>query len=958
MLASVLPWEWILETLLDSKDFSLASLEDIIGYIPHIQDSRCAKLFQKVVLRYLEEITLTRKLNLSAITLIKYLLEPQGDSSLHRIHSLKESVENDLILRVETEVVLATIREKAEDGTRDWEAFADVLEEVFPESALETSKVERRKELLSFLSVSEREHALCEHLLNNYLEDLLKDLLQFIESRRRQLKTKFLDQLAKDVMSGSYTPSVFRQEPSTPEHVSEDSPGGTQATEKVPLGEKTLFVTPPLTEEPSMPGILLGEPIERFRTFKGPSSDVRTNRSPVSSSSTPVYAGQSARLPVKEVKERNLGPKKTADDIPDVEKESVEEDFGLDIYPSMMEIDKELTSHVNELVEDLGKFAADIHRVAVNSSEEAIALVATVSAEDQRKLDPVPFLENLGTPPKRPPVDEPVGSVKKQKSGTSGDFPARETRIDERADDKRKRKNGVSTEDGDRNLDPFRSISDEDLTSGNDTALYRRVQVCLKLCTERLFPRPGTSTLQLLRRGSPAHDAGCALCQRGGVFLRCHGCSVRVHERCLEELDMGKSRDESDWFCPSCIEQLTSQVLEKVMAEAHKAKQQAAAFVHATSKESVERPSSAEKSGRSYQVTASTGACSEPQRNADGKVPDESAPGPVHDVQPKSMNGIKGRELKSLEAVPAPPRTKHGDKRYSLRSRVSLDGTKESSLTLLEEEDLPGLKHGATTGVAEPVSKPSSPAAGHAASKCIPEMLTDDTLQACNSIQTPMTKSLPKDVVNEWQSTSKAMNCSQEGEERANDRANDRASGSKQNPSNSGEHSPSGISHGVLNDGNDHHEEEMEKHQVDAISSENEQTGGHSSPSYKRSAPRKGRYRGRWKIPGVRRKNLPWSETEVAALREGVQKYSSGGWGFQWKNILEFGHGKFDTSRPELHFHKVIFSSYLRRERMRPTLRSISMPCTVQACTELIDILPSKPLSNMSTCGKLPFLAK
>lgn len=54
--------------------------------------------------------------------------------------------------------MLTTLRYRDESGGRDWEAFQDALEEIFPESSLEASKAGRRKELIS---VSLVRHLMC-----------------------------------------------------------------------------------------------------------------------------------------------------------------------------------------------------------------------------------------------------------------------------------------------------------------------------------------------------------------------------------------------------------------------------------------------------------------------------------------------------------------------------------------------------------------------------------------------------------------------------------------------------------------------------------------------------------------------------------------------------------------------------------------------------------------------------
>lgn len=195
-----LPWEWIVEKLVDNKDIGTPLLKAMIFmHIPDIDNSSCSNLQGRIALRYLEEVLLLDRLEVHAIPLVKVLLRSSIPNS-------SSAADQALLLRVCTEVVLGHVRELDENGERDWEGFEDDLKRIFKEEDSSLPFINRRNELLQLLE----DQNTCLATLEKYpVETLKSDLRQFVRVKKACLNRTFLDQLVFDVSKGRHFPSLL-----------------------------------------------------------------------------------------------------------------------------------------------------------------------------------------------------------------------------------------------------------------------------------------------------------------------------------------------------------------------------------------------------------------------------------------------------------------------------------------------------------------------------------------------------------------------------------------------------------------------------------------------------------------------------------------------------------------------------------------------------------------------------
>ncbi|XP_057821407.1 uncharacterized protein LOC131034069 isoform X1 [Cryptomeria japonica] len=194
---TALPWEWIIEKLVDNKEIETPLLKAMIMRVPDIKSPSCSSLEERIALRYLEESVFSGKFEAHAIPLMKAFLGS----------SLQDSTDaEDLLLRICTEVVLGHIREVDEDGERDWEGFEDDLNQVFGEYDLLLPFVSRRNELLGLV----KDKSSCLSALEKYpVEVLRNDLLHFIHGKKNCFSRTVIDQLVCDIADGRYTCTSF-----------------------------------------------------------------------------------------------------------------------------------------------------------------------------------------------------------------------------------------------------------------------------------------------------------------------------------------------------------------------------------------------------------------------------------------------------------------------------------------------------------------------------------------------------------------------------------------------------------------------------------------------------------------------------------------------------------------------------------------------------------------------------
>eukprot|EP01018_Ginkgo_biloba_P016089 Gb_37050 [translate_table: standard] len=194
-ISMALPWEWIVEKLVDMKEIGMPLFKAMIMNVADFNNPSCKSLQERVALRYVEEILLLDKIEAHAIPPVKLLISSSLPSS-NAVH--------DLLLRVCTEVVLGHIREPSENGDRDWEGFEDALKRIFPEEDSSIAFITRRTELSRLLE----DKSIYLSTLEKYPVETLKlDLRHFVREKKAYLNKTVLDQLDDDISEGRYYPS-------------------------------------------------------------------------------------------------------------------------------------------------------------------------------------------------------------------------------------------------------------------------------------------------------------------------------------------------------------------------------------------------------------------------------------------------------------------------------------------------------------------------------------------------------------------------------------------------------------------------------------------------------------------------------------------------------------------------------------------------------------------------------
>ncbi|MCO5603937.1 hypothetical protein L7F22_058093 [Adiantum nelumboides] len=210
-----LPWQWILEYLVDIKDIGTPVLREMMTLIPNI--AHLSGLHRRAALRYLEEAIATDRIDAHVIPLVAVVgKESQQTSSFPTSSDYKS-----LLLRVQVEAVIVHVRGKA----KDWQGLSRAIDQIFPENAGDSQLQEKRAEFLSFLQVyfviktawtrivqwnrEQSPEKKCGEVLEMYsLTALRQDLLKCISVEKDRLQHTFLDKLLQDVFSGTYPVSA------------------------------------------------------------------------------------------------------------------------------------------------------------------------------------------------------------------------------------------------------------------------------------------------------------------------------------------------------------------------------------------------------------------------------------------------------------------------------------------------------------------------------------------------------------------------------------------------------------------------------------------------------------------------------------------------------------------------------------------------------------------------------
>ncbi|MCO5547565.1 hypothetical protein L7F22_001016 [Adiantum nelumboides] len=189
-----LPWQWILEYLVDIKDIGTPILREMMTLIPNI--AQLSGLHRRAALRYLEEAIVTDRIDAHVIPLVAVVgKESQQTSSFPTSSDYKS-----LLLRVQVEAVIVHLRGKA----KDWQGLLKAIDQIFPENARDSKLQEKRAEFLSLLQEQSPEKK-CGEVLEMYsLTALRQDLLKCISVEKDRLRRTFLDKLLQDVFNGTY----------------------------------------------------------------------------------------------------------------------------------------------------------------------------------------------------------------------------------------------------------------------------------------------------------------------------------------------------------------------------------------------------------------------------------------------------------------------------------------------------------------------------------------------------------------------------------------------------------------------------------------------------------------------------------------------------------------------------------------------------------------------------------
>ncbi|CAM6088397.1 unnamed protein product [Calypogeia fissa] len=571
-----MPWEWILENLLDVKEISLPFFKEIIEYAqPHIEQPQCSRLLQKVALRYLDEqaekiAASERELDLCDVVFLKFLLKEQGVSNLRtRIHSLKESFQNNLILRVETEAVLTNLRCGGNEGRGiDWAAFEYALDSVFPKDVLEPREAERRKELTAILqSKGEPEQQICKQLLRKYpLEELCSDLRRFVDDKRKSFKIKFLEQVAEDVETGVYSfPQLSESpEPGSGRALTGSTPAPGQTEKHIAIQEDgdTVAAGPRVSKaEATREEMSLGM-ADVDEIAKGFTEEMKEIESVMTTFTEVVQ--HTASMPVlspdlNNQQVFNLGAPIAGNSVSLQQKCVV-------ICPS-----KEAEGHLDiEPVED----QRDNIPSADDRRSESFKRFTDGDMQQTSRISPGKRLGNE--------IIDQVSAVAKKTKFNDAEEISAEQRNQSGAAGCRVRSVMQSTSG---ELPSKDRLSSEDV----DTALPRVLENCNvidkqvgnissakdgQLSNNGPALTSGESNLPVAYSGNLEFNAKCCFCgSNDGRQAFCHRCPLAIHESCLSNLCSAQVEVENSWYCFVCAATMAEENLRRAQELVRKAEE-------------------------------------------------------------------------------------------------------------------------------------------------------------------------------------------------------------------------------------------------------------------------------------------------------------------------------------------------------------------------------------------------
>lgn len=821
-----------LQKLADVPEFGVAFLNELITtHVKDTEEAHCWPFLERVALRNLEELVVSNQIDSDVIPLLKALIG-QDISSVTKGSSVKQRFNKELVLRVQTEVVLSVLREDVNKGERDWSSFASELERVFTEEA-DNGVLDRKRELSALLKPKNQTEAVVAAYFNKYcLKKLKDDLYTFIDEKKKSFKPMFLDQLLRDFLSSNGTPF--------PEEL-----GDVKKFRKVDTHANQAHVdTVNLESLPILTGALTNANMNPQNVEHEAGNGLEFDKT----GDENIVHGRRGR---KRLRRKVLSANH---DIGDDEPEEMQEHNPRIKKPRRM-ISTSPVHSETVLHQDVSELALS---KSISLKDNSPAKHRAESLEQRSSLkrgkEGMSASGNFGLKSMR--CCTPHVSASMEKSEAYVGEPGRTNKClsvaDVESDAETQVMKGLSTDGEEGNLIK-RSNGDDHLKemaessshseSGSDQGDSQKI-VATGVVKKKTLGSPSQRSISVDRRkkapvlpsedkiaqqrdiekfliknefipldaqdiykfefldvGDDGHEDVCHMCGLHGKLVCCDRCPISMHFTCTEVLDLRLPKDEEEWYCPICVFTKAAQVAAEANKVAAAAKEKLKTFM----KESIKKQSSSEGDA-------------------------------LHQLRQKKT------QSENIEQERTGNENIRQKKSKSLRKNGAGSVWESSVKCLLFNEDAKKTERA-----------PNTPDQNISRRRLLAESTSGQKTKEKEISARPSKSSGPKD---------------DSGEERVVQEAGVQELGSG-----------AGDSRKV---GGDKHDGDLDEDGGEKL----------QNLDWDRFLS------GRRKLPGFRRRPLPWTREEEDALMEGVRRISNNGeWGFHWKRILQFGKGRFDPSR-------------------------------------------------------------
>lgn len=896
-----LAWKWILEKLVDLPDFGVKFFNEVITkHVTDIEEPHCRPLMEQVALRNLEEMVVANQIDADAIPLLKALTGQGLGPGTAIGSSVKERSNKELVLRIQTEVVISVLRKDVDEGEIDWAFYEAELERVFGNAEEDNRLLDRKRELSALLKPKNQTKAIVASYFEKYaLNKLRNDLSSFIEEKRKSFKTTFLNQLSRDFRDANGKP--FAEEVEKFTNVEAD---GNPLTEDV---EKSTSV--------EADGKPLDEDVEKSTNVEANGKQDHVGQTPnVNETEDQHIVLGTAIISDRKRSRRKLLP--THDGIHDDESDEAGEGSAGMKKPRHVS----LTSIVEPLLHQ-----GDLELAVSEPGRRTGCFSMKQDVESRKQLS----LSNRGEEPSsglgnlvlRSCSPEAHESISMEVAKVSLREPSRSNKYvvisDVDSDAETQVVKTLSTDDEDsvtvegdgdkHNKNGAQSLPENGSGRGHPQAIVEAevvreetsiVLIEQKILVDRKEASKGspevkvsqhegheksitkdfthldsqdTYEIDFLEVGNDGHEDACHICGKHGILFLCEGCPISMHSKCIKGLGVRLPKPEQDWYCPVCFSRKAAREAAEAEKAANVAKEKLKAFKMKSKKRdrfAEGENSSPEKAGDQSRLRISSLESGESDRALKPKEQSDDEPKqgqrnsdpPIESLGPTVLKKAF-HQLRQKSSDRSLPADKPEVNRLVTLGKGVVGNNVEKALPVNEQLVLTSpnalVKSGAGS-IRDVSAKPHKTQLSHEH-----EVSRRDRFAASTSGQ-----------------------AKRERERYA--RLKMKIGTEVDSDEETGEQARTGVPEPANGAGS---RREMESDEDDEELDEDCSEDGIQGTLFS----------GRQRKPGFRRTPLPWTKQEELALKEGVKRFShNGSWGFQWKRILQFGQGRFDPTRTDV----------------------------------------------------------